>query len=232
MFIWKEGTRMKDPEEIRNYLRTRAKYLMVPNKGKYENYFFPESSEVLRLPIVPGSTYGTWSLNEHHFKPFYHFEYILPAFATLCNFTFRKDDFSVVERKSGEYDTTYLCPKQEYSFEVYGYSRQEHFKDKSFAFLASGTSGTDYHKQYRYYHECGRIINHSLNSDKILFISGDSTVIPDVPVLACLFKEVWYFDNRDHLSHIVNFRDVEGEGSVVFQVGFAFLNKYCVDNLR
>ena len=29
-----------------------------------------------------------------------------------------------------------------------------------------------------------------------MFVSGDSQIIPDIPVLACYFREVWYFDNR------------------------------------
>ena len=33
---------------------------------------------------------------------------------------------------------------------------------------------TDYHKLYRYPHQCSRIINKTIVSDKKLFISGDS----------------------------------------------------------
>lgn len=60
---------------------------------------------------------------------------------------------------------------------------------------------TEYHRLYRGAHTCSRIINESVDNDKILFISGDSFWIPLMPILACYYKEVVLMDNRDCKSH-------------------------------
>ena len=40
------------------------------------------------------------------------------------------------------------------------------------------TEKTKYHKMYRYPHETSLITNNSINSNRILLLSGDSTNIP------------------------------------------------------
>lgn len=223
---------MQESAEIRKWVVERAKYLIVPNKGRYEKYSPDIEEKALKVPLVLDSTYGTWSFNEHHFKPFYHFDYILPYIDKLFGFGFSESDFRKVDRKSGIYDTTYLSPLKNFNFDVYGFSKDEHFTGVNYSFLTSGLSGTDYHKQYRYFHECSRIINNSIDSSRILFVSGDSTLIPDIPVLACYFKEVWYFDNRDGRNHIKHLGEVDKNRiEVLFQVGFAGIENYSNINL-
>lgn len=218
-------------EEIRESLRKKARILQVPNRGKYQDY--GSIGPIVKTPILPGITYETWPLNEHHFKPFYHKRYILPTIFKLFESSYRPFEFREVAQTYKGYDISYLVPKRNYRFEVYGYSVGEHYQDVGFDFLRSGTSGTEYHKLYRYYHSCSRVINLTRRFGKILFISGDSTLIPDIPVLACLYREVWYFDNRDGRSYIENFNNRNvGKVDVLFQIGFGGKEVYWNHNLR
>lgn len=122
--------------------------------------------------------YDGWALNTNHFTTAYHRQYALPLINSLFNFGFNENDFELVERKSGIFDISTLCPKKEFKFEIFGYNSNEHFDDISYDELKNNDNTpaniTDYHKLYRYPHQCSRIINKTIVSDKKLFISGDS----------------------------------------------------------
>ena len=60
---------------------------------------------------------------------------------------------------------------------------------------------TDYHHLYRGAHACSRVINETIDNDRKIFVSGDSMMIPAIPILCCYYKEVVYMDNRDGVSH-------------------------------
>ena len=83
---------------------------------------------------------------------------------------------------------------------------------------------------YRYPHECSRIINKDVDSNRILLVSGDSQMIPDISVLACYFKEVWYFDNRAN----VKAEDILKEGEftdVLIELNCSDIKQYTETNI-
>ena len=60
---------------------------------------------------------------------------------------------------------------------------------------------SEYHRLFRGAHACCVIINENIDNENSIFISGDSMMIPLIPIFACYYKEVVYMDNRDGKSH-------------------------------
>ena len=116
------------------------------------------------------------------------------------------------KRKSENYDLSFLKPKKDYKYEIYGYTRGEHFDNLSFDDITQNNSTkkdiTDYHRLYKYGHECSRLINKTIDNNRKLFVNGDSQMIPDIPFLSCFFKEVWFFDNREKDKLLEKYKDV------------------------
>jgi len=180
----------------------KAIYIQFPySYTTYKEY--KVDKEINKLPLPEkGMMYDGWTKNNNHYTPQYHRKYTIPLLCKILNINFNNDDFVVDERHSGNFDISLLKPKEKYEYEIYGYTRGEHFDNLLFEDITSNDSPnkdiTDYHRLYKYSHECSRLINKTINSDRILFISGDSQLIPIVPFLSSFFKEIWYFDNRDN----------------------------------
>ena len=116
---------------------------------------------------------------------------------------------------------------------MYGYTRNEHFDCLSFDDITTNNSVkkdiTEYHRLYKYGHECSRLINKIINSNRKLFISGDSQLIPDIPFLSCFFNEVWFFDNRE--KDILKDKYSEYDFSdVLIELGYGTYNDYMLKN--
>ena len=195
----------------------KAVYIQFPySYTTYKQYSV--GKEINKLPLAErGLMYDGWAKNNNHYTPEYHRKYVLPLLSKLLNIDINIDDFVEDNRYSGKYNISLLHPKKEFRYEIYGYTRGEHFDGISFDELVKNTSTnddiTDYHRLYKYSHECSRIINKTIDNERKLFISGDSQLIPDVSLLSCFFQEVWYFDNRKNLTLSdkwvdVNFTDV------------------------
>ena len=195
----------------------KAIYIQFPySYTTYKEY--KVDKEINKLPLPEkGMMYDGWAKNNNHYTPQYHRKYTIPLLCKILNINFNDDDFVVDERHSGNFDISLLKPKETYVYEIYGYTRGEHFDNLLFEDITSNDSPnkdiTDYHRLYKYSHECSRLINKTISSDRILFISGDSQLIPIVPFLSSFFKEIWYFDNRDDKAFSdkwgsVNFTDV------------------------
>ena len=152
--------------------------------------------------------YVGWKDNEHHFTTKYHREVSLPFLGKLLGFDFNINDFNIVKRKYGKFDISMLKPKKKYIYDVVCFNNNVKLKNVSFDRLITGTIHTEYHKLYKFPHSASRIINKSINSNEILFISGDSHMIPIVSALSCYFKEVWYIDNRKNIVNSNNWKDV------------------------
>ena len=158
---------------------------------------------IYRLPLPQaGEMYDDWHLNENHFTPKYHLNYVLPLLREVLDLPMSSQDFDFVPRtdSTGQHDISYLRPRKECRYEVFGFNRNEHFEDISFSQLqecSSHDAATEYHQRYyKYAHECSRVINKTLDNNLKLFISGDSQMIPHITTLTTYFKEVWYMDNR------------------------------------
>ncbi len=215
----------------REELIRKAKYIQFPFFGKYKEY---DVNCIHKLPYHGVcDVYGKWKVNEHHFTTEYHKKYVIPLLCELLELTFNPNDFILIERKHRDFDISFLKPTKEYKYEVYGYTRNEHFYDLSFDDITTNNSTkkdiTEYHRLYKYGHECSRLINKTINNERKLFISGDSQLIPDIPFLSCFFKEVWFFDNRE--KNILKDKYNEYDFSdVLIELGYGTYNDYMVKN--
>ena len=224
--------------EIRKQLTDNPTVIQFPANYKYKNY---NVEGIVKLPIVEKSCYDTWAANNHHFKPAYHLEYTLPTLENLIHFNYSPDDFTKAERQSEGYDTSYLVPKQDnLSFNVDWYNYDKHSENVPYSFIANCTEPeyweckpmTDYHRMYAYPHSCSHIVNNTITStNRTLFISGDSQMIPVIPILCCYFREIYYFDNRNNKSYIKNV-DITKVTDKLFCLGFDNQSKYYTNNLR
>ena len=190
----------------------KAIYVQFPySYSLYKEY--KVNKEINKLPLASkGMMYDGWAKNNNHYTPQYHREYTIPLLCKLLNINFNNDDFVIDNRHSGNFDISLLKPKKVYKYEIFGFNRNEHFDNLSFEDITYNNSTnndiTDYHRLYKYSHECSRLINKTIDSDRILFISGDSQFIPIVSFLSCFFKEIWYMDNRDNLTLSDKWKDI------------------------
>ena len=191
---------------------------------------------VYRLPLPGlGDMYKGWYLNENHFTPKYHRKYVLPLLKDLLQIPYQEQDFDLIERtdQSGQFDLSYLKPRRVSCYSVIGLNRGEVYNSVQFETLQESSSHdarTEYHqKYYKYAHQSSRLVNISLDSDRKLFISGDSQMIPDILTLATYFKEIWYIDNRSKLQ-LANIWSRYEFTDVLVEMYGSSLNTYLVDN--
>jgi hypothetical protein len=219
---------------IKDNLISKANYVIFPNANRYDFMEgFPE--DVVKLPIIEGGQYGRYPLNQHHFTPEYHIQHALPIIAAVLRIPYDRNDFELREMYDRDYDISCLYPKKEFIFDLQGLSMPEELTNVSFDMVRTpqviDVPSSKYHQTFRYSHRCGRIINKTIDSNRILVLSHDSQMIPDVPVLCCYFKEVWAFDNRDGKSTIGQLAGVSVT-DVLIVAGYNALNKYVSVNLQ
>ena len=211
----------------------KAVYIQYPiNFNSYNSSYKKEN--IIKLPLPKkNEMYTGWSKNSNHFTTEYHRLYSLPTLNKLLNFNFNINHFNLKHQTCNNFDISMLYPKNNFKFEIYGYSRNEHFDDLTYDDLmknnSKGSDITEYHRLYKYGHECSRVINKSTNNGKLLFISGDSQMIPDIPVLCCYYKEVWYFDNRYRVKLCDKFKDINFD-QVLIQLNNNSITKYLNEN--
>ena len=213
----------------------KAIYIQFPySYSSYKDY--KVDKEINRLPFAQrGMMYDGWAKNNNHYTPQYHREYTIPLLCKLLNINFNDNDFVIDNRNSGKFDISLLKPKKEYKYEIFGFNRNEHFDNLSFDDITNNDSSkndiTNYHRLYKYSHECSRLINKTINSDRILFISGDSQFIPIVSFLSCFFKEIWYMDNRDNLTLSDKWKDIPFT-DVIIEMNWTEVNTYIDRNFK
>lgn len=212
----------------------QAIYIQYPLT--YDLYQDISLDKINRLPLPQrGMMYDGWENNNNHFTTEYHRRYVIPLLCKLLHISYVKSDFVLQERKSGTFDISIYKPTKEYSYEIYGYTRGEHFDNLNFYDITTNTSIlediTDYHRLYRYSHESSRLINKTIDSNRKLFISGDSQFIPDISFLSCFFKEIWYFDNRDEMKLADKWKD-EVFTDVIIEINNQCLSAYTETNFQ
>lgn len=191
----------------------KAIYVQFPfRKNTFKEY--PEINEHQVHRFSTNETrYDGMKKNEHHFTTAYHYKYVTPKLLELLGYTFNENDFTlkknIINENGVKYDLSYLMPKKDYKFSVTSFNHDItyncSFDGLMFNNQVKGfTWITPYHKLYALPHECSRVKNKTLRNGRKLLISGDSQMIPEIPILACYFEEVWYFDNREDLS----FKDI------------------------
>lgn len=218
----------------REELLNKAVFIQYCLKDKTYKIFNVPSENINKLPIVDGNIfYSTWNRNEHHFTTEYHRNYSIPLYCKLFDLNYNENDFTLEERKSGNFDISFLKPKEGYKYEIFGYTRGEHFDNLTYDDIMSNNSTigdiTDYHRLYKYANECSRLINKTIDNDRKLFISGDSQMIPDIGFLSCFFKEVWLFDNRNNLNLKDVYKDIEFS-DVLVEMSIGSNNDYLIKN--
>lgn len=183
-----------------------AKYVVLP-KGK--EYSIPNA-----LRLGEGEQYKGWSLNEHHYTTRYHRECLFPALESLLNFKVDKSSFDVKEAFVGQFDISNWYPKSDdYLFDTYCINDDSKEHNATFETIVTNpykTSDiTEYHRLYRYGHKCSQVVNLRGGNGRTIMISGDSQMIPSIPILCTVFKELWYIDNRSKIDIWSHIKDVE-----------------------
>ena len=212
----------------KNDLLKMAVYVQYPIRYNEYNTYSTEK-EIHRLPLTVKE--NMWC---NHFIGKYHREFSLPMIAKILKFDYNENDFTLKERYSEGHEISSLIPKKEYRYEIYGFDEKEHFDNIDFNELTTCNIKSplqDYHRQYKYPHQNSRIINKTINSDRKLFISGDSQMIPDIPVLSCYFKEIWYADNRNGLTLSNEWGKIDFT-DVLIELNHIPLGNYINKNLR
>lgn len=160
------------------------------------------------------------SLNEHHLTTNFLFKTLLPNLATLLDFEidwnkykYASNIYTNEDGKSFDISTYEPIDKGYYNvwcndinngifgnFEVLKYNSYislwyaKGLFQKQFPYIESLSP---YHKLYAFPHINSKISNLTEdNNGRILLISGDSQMIPIIPFLATIYKEVWVLDNR------------------------------------
>lgn len=199
-----------------------AKVLRFPPANHYS---VPEEYTIIDLPNKENSNYLNFSLNGNHFIPEYHKEVVIPKLEELLDFKV-DDSFVWTIRKvnNGNSDLGFYRPvnPNNYMFSAYCITTGEE-KEGNFDILTTCVdtepSHTDYHRVYCYPHRCSRIINLTNDTDRRLLLCGDSQLLPEIALLACFFKEVWYLDKRyGNFSAKELFKNIEFT-HVLFEVG-------------
>lgn len=212
-------------------------YFIYPKFGEYQNTEnFPEHT--VYLPNIENSMYATYFCNEHHFKPFYHIEYVLPILENELKFGYKRTHFRIEEDFDDGNDISYLTPKKEFLFDVYDISSGNFIDNVNFQYLRHNANKehvgdlyklTKYHQLFTFAHKSCQIINKTIDSNRILVISCDSQMIPVLPVLCCYFKEVWILDKREDYLCDKTLNEIN-PSDIIIAGGFYESNKYLHDN--
>jgi hypothetical protein len=213
-------------------------YFIYPRFKEYKNTEnFPEDTTY--FPIIEKSDYEKYFCNEHHFKPFYHIEYVLPILEEKLQFGYKRSDFTLSEDYDNDNDISYLTPKETHSYNIYDISTDTYIFDVDSSYLRhnltkEGTGNslyetTKYHQLFTFAHKSCLITNKNVNNDRKLVISCDSQMIPVIPILCHYFKEIWVLDKRDDYMCYVSLNAINPD-DIIIAGGHYPSKKYIKDN--
>lgn len=198
----------KEPEKNLFWIR-----FPLPGQNPFHTSIFKhdETDNWIDISWLNLEYYSGWERNEHHIMTKYYHNVIMPFLSyRIPNFPFKLTDFNLVRKFVGEeqYDVSYLVPKDEslrFTLEV---NKVEIGRNLPFDILhrmdderVLYDGDTYFHRQYNGAHACSILINNTIDNDRRIMVTGDSMMIPIIPVLGCYFKEVVYMDNRDGESY-------------------------------
>lgn len=184
-----------------NEILNNAKYIQFPLVNeKYKEY---QVNDIYRLPCVKtyNPLYSLSTTDKHHYTLQYHRDFVLPIMENLLHFGYCENDFNIIKCYNDNCDLSYFVPKKEMNFDVHWLLGNKNYLNIPFEngliFNEKEGNGEKYYRNMIIgCHTSLKIVNNSIDSDKKLLISGDSQIIPDIAILACYYKEVWYLDNR------------------------------------
>ena len=182
----------------------KAKTIEFPFKRKEDGawlYFNDEKSTTARLPITR-EVYDKWgTLNAHHYTTAYHWKYVIPAIDGIFKAGFDKGDFrlasiSAKNLRGDEFDMSSLVPLDGKRFKTKNFLTGEEDEGGFEILRCTGKCSSPYHSLFRFPHSCSVVENLSSSNGKSLLVLGDSQMIPSISVLCCLYRKVFYIDNR------------------------------------
>lgn len=138
--------------------------------------------------------------NLHHVTLDSYIRIVYPYFADILKFPYKRSDFDLHEYHGDGMDCSFLWPKNEMKWSV-NVNQKQVVENEGFECLTNidgkypGYKDTAYHRVFCSSHESCKIVNESISGGSIL-ISGDSYMIPVLPILSCYFHEVVSLDNR------------------------------------
>ena len=171
--------------------------------------------------LYSNDVYEIWKYNEHHFTTSFLYKTLLPNIANLMGFEIpyhklvwqnkliKFDDFDIdVSRYiSTDEQTQFNVYDLTYNIGVWGEFNvalnwndvtDKYHRDSIYEYEFCGKEMvTDFHKIYIYPHTCSKILNTGESNGKRLLISCDSQMIPIIPILGMIYKEVIILDNRN-----------------------------------
>ncbi len=140
-------------------------------------------------------------INRHHVVLADYIDIVYPYLAQILDFRYRRIHFDLKENVSPKLDCSFLWPKRDYKW-IVSINQEIVAEHQGFECLTNldrkypGCKDSAYHKMFSASHENCMIINETLPNGKTICLSGDSYLIPIIPILACYFKEVVSLDNR------------------------------------
>jgi len=202
---------------------------------------FLSRNDSLILDMNKLQFYDNWEHNELHITTESHYTYILPEMGKFLGFNYDINDFELIEKKdrTGNFDISYLFPKKNKKFKIafqdkqymcgyegmIGFNNAEKCEKDFFDNTSFKEMNPDYHLLFFASHQCCVIENLDENNGKTVVISGDSQLIPDVPILAYYYKKIVYLDKRraDYGSVLFN---ISRKDEVVYVMSKYDLAKY------
>ena len=208
------------------------------------------------LILRTSDQYKEWPCNEHHITTNFAFNTLLPNLADLLKFQYNPEDYVwknvnvMVGQKT--FDISRLVAKEPGLYHVKCFTIGNEFTT-DFSGLGNTSVAPDltgipefsegqsaFHKMYVFGHLCSKVENMGKNNGRRLLISGDSQMIPLIPILSCIYKEVWYLDNRryDFSMKFILDKEEDFDDVLIAAPGLkgtwprAELNRYLVDNFR
>lgn len=160
--------------------------------------------------------YEEYPKNCHHIRTECYYKIIIPHLARLWDFPWNPNDFDYewIQTEVPGLLMENAVPKTDFKFSLS--IDHEFFDNGNYKILQCfgekepyGNPETMFHRLYKGGHKCSRIINETIDNDRKILISGDSFMIPLVPILACYFKEVVLMDNRTTTSQAEYFENID-----------------------
>ena len=210
-----------------------AVFIQFPQPGMNWKDYSAIGRKILRVPMTASDFYGTYRLNEHHFPPMAHFNKTMPMLAKILKFNFSKDDFDIKEMEDQGHDLSMPQPKLNLKIDAICHTGQEDsLNDAPFEELSKCKRNlTPYHKVFRYFRCASTIINKTVKNGRRLFVSGDSHMIPVIPMMLPYFELITYSDNRDNIEFFDSIEKITYT-DVLFQFYDKRLTYYTKTNLK
>ena len=139
--------------------------------------------------------------NIHHVTLDSYIRIVYPYLAKALGFPYDRNDFDLHEYKGDDMDCSFLWPKKDmlWTVDINQKRTAEHEGFECLTNLDSkypGCTGSTYHRIFCSSHVSCDIINESLPEGGSIAVTGDSYMIPIIPILSCYYRDVVFLDNR------------------------------------